>query len=722
MAADDSEWFIEQLRRQFADHQLEEAGVVLEFYLDAKNVRGAAVGVQGVNVATADLSKPFDDPERESLVECLFSAGWLGPIRMLAPHQAEFLGLLNDAMDVGDERDFDQRSDAYLKKIEFINTPEWAIREISSRSLAQRTFKAIELTRLFWRKKIARWRADDLLRTDTLPTDFAGMIGSPVYNNLRERFDKHRPNNKRSNLADAVALTALAAEVEHFRSDSGARRLPLFFAPQLFVDVVAEAGLAEKFEYRAENQAYSVLCDADYFLFRSILYPAENVIPGESITEIRRRLEEVRRKLQRMILTKRTMDEMLLELVADDRHGLFDADQIRNYSFFDQVWIPVAAAAELQEVNGSFRSVVQLMQSSDVRKAISTDLQDLTADLRHNTLQYLRARRVQPKLASAVAKFKIEVPAAMLHESPLDILGLVRFSFPHAARDQLRRLFARFGAMNAESAADNSPDPMTKAVFRALWSPRKTTATDPVVQAVNAGLLWIAKLYPELVDRVGPHRHLHFSLTAIYGAAAVECQRMDLAERAAQELEVLLNDATRAETRGEILVALSYLHYHRALNSGFIPCWEEERLSTDLEGVVARDFVEKAVDYARSAAGNKSLDPSLHVYALNLAVFYGVSLPQKDRSRLRQLAVQLLQYKQRSIWQYRYEDTIARYFFLIALEATSAEELERNLRFAERHITQASKEAPYDQRISTFESYLTIIRPVVEARFRDRLR
>jgi len=58
--ADDSEWFIEQLRRQFTDHHLEDNGVVLEFYLDAKNVRGAAVGIQEstLRAVVADLVAP----------------------------------------------------------------------------------------------------------------------------------------------------------------------------------------------------------------------------------------------------------------------------------------------------------------------------------------------------------------------------------------------------------------------------------------------------------------------------------------------------------------------------------------------------------------------------------------------------------------------------------------------------------------------------------------
>ena len=717
MAADALEWFMEQLRRQFNDHRLEDSGITLELYFDAKNVRRAAVGVQGVNTAALAASAGgLDDRERQALVECLFSAGWLGPVRMLAPHQAEFLGLLNRSMDVGDEHEFSERTDTYLSTVEFVNSPEWAVHEISSHSLAQRTFKAIELTRLFWRKKVARWRADGLLPTDTLPTDFTAIVGSAVYQKLRDLFDSYRPKNKPSNLADAVALTVLATEVRHFRPGSASGRLPLFFAPQLFAEVVAEAGLAADFEYTVDNRTYSVLCDANYFIFRSILYPADSAMVGESVTELRESLEDLRRKLEQMLSQDENASDILLELVADRRPGGFDTDQIRNYSFFDQVWLPVAAAAKMH-VKGSLRAIVQLMQSTEVQHAISTDLQDLTADLEHNTTQYLRATRLQQKLVPAVAKLESQIPAALLHERPLDVLGLVRFSFPHTARDQMRRLLRKFGTAEAKGVAPKTTrNDVMRALFNALWTPRETVE-DSTALAVNAALLWVAKLYKELVDRIEPHRALHFSLTAIYGAAAIECNRLDLASNATDELEELLSSAASPEIRGAIDVALSYLYYHRAVASGFQPCWEQSRLSGSLEGVAGQELVTKAITYARSAAGNKTLDPSLHVYALNLSVFYGVALPMKDRGRLRQLSVQLLQYKSYPVWQYRYEDTIARYFFLGAMEASSAEEMQRDFRFAERHVGLASSEAPFDPRISKFESYLNIIRPVLEARF-----
>jgi hypothetical protein len=714
MAAGESEWFIEALRRQFADHELEENGVTLEFYLDAKNVRGAAVGVQAL---TGNAPATLDDGGRETLVECLFSAGWLGPIRMLAPHQAEFLGLLTSNLDVGDEREFAQRTNTYLRGLEFVDSTAWAIHEISQHSLAQRTFKAIELTRLYWTKKVAQWRRDGLLRTDTLPTDFAGMIGSTVYKKLRQGFDNER-NNKRSNLADAAALTALAAEIEHFRTDSRPSRLPLFFAPKLFLKVVAEVGLADRFEYKAGNETYSVLCDAEYFIFRSILYPVEDVTSNKANPEIRTRLEEVRRKLQRMIATNKSMDEMLLELVADDRYGRFDADQLRNYSFFDQVWLPVASATEIKD-GSDLRSIVELMQSAEVQDAIQTNLTDLTSDLRHNTLEYLRARRLQQKLSAAVAKLKVEIPAGILHDNPFDILGLLRFSFPPDARGQLSSILRRFGESRRENDDDDaSPDPLTRGIFKALWSPRRPS--DAKTLALNAGLLWIAKLYGDILDRIGPHRNLHFSLIAVYGAAAVESERPDLAARAAQELETCLHEATRPATRGAIHVALSYLQYHRAQAEGFTPCWQLERLSVETTGIVGTTLVERAIEHARNAARSSELDEPLHVYALNLAVFYGVALPMSDRTRLRQLTVQLLQYKQRPVWQYRYEDTIARYFFLGALEATSEEEVKRILDFAERHVGNAAKQAPHDSRISMFEAYLNIIRPTLEARLGDK--
>jgi hypothetical protein len=353
------------------------------------------------------------------------------------------------------------------------------------------------------------------------------------------------------------------------------------------------------------------------------------------------------------------------------------------------------------------------MQSKDVQEAIVADLGDLPRKLIHNTRQYVQVRKLTEKLAPAKAKLETQIPPAILNERPLDVLGLVRFSFPSRAQSELQRLLRQLGTK--ETRSDATQTKMTAMLFHALRFERG--APDPTRLAVNAALLWIAELYPELVERLGPHRHRHYSLTAIYGAAAVEAKRLNTASKAADELEEMLRTTKREDVRSAISVGLAYLYYHLALAKGFRECWDESRMNSSLDGVAAQDVVEKAIQHARDAAGNTSLDPSLHVYAVNLAVMYGMALPVSDRNRLRQLTVQLLQYKSHPVWQYRYEDTIARYFFLAAMEARSGEELQRNLRLAEHHSGAASEKAPFDPRISQFEVHIHLMRPMLEARF-----
>lgn len=701
--ADTVSWFFGQLARQFYDHQLEASGVQFDLYFDTKNVRRAAVGIQGLpKEKWRHTGAQFDS---ETLVECLFSSGWLGPVRMLSPHQAEFLALLNVGLDVGDEEQFNQITEEYLATFEYEDNTQWAVEQISTHSLAQRTFKSIELTRLFWKKRIAQWRADKLLETETLLIDFDKVLKSPTCQELRNAFDRYRPSFRRSNLADAIALTGLAVEIKRA---SVSKRLPLLFSPPLFRDVVQDAGMRDRFEYEAGGQKYSALCEADYFIFRSILYPAEKHVSDESLAELRNKLADLRARLEDLLSPSESESKMLLTLVAEREHGRFDPEQLSNYSFFDSVWLPVAAAAKLH-MHGSLKEIVALMQSESVQQKIADKLGDLDKELLHNTEQYRNVRKLGNSLSPAVKKLETQIPAAMLNERPLDVLGLVRFSFPSSAQSDLKDVLQQV-------SRDPTHVKTTSALYRALKVAR--TAPDPSRLAVNAALLWIAELYDDLVQVVQPYRHKHFSLMAIFGSAAVEDNQLDVAASAADELERMLQEEQRGDVRGSISVALSYIYYHLALKNGFHESWHKTRLSSDYKNVPAHDLVEKSINHARAAAGNMELDASLHVYAVNLAVFYSVSLPVTDRNRLRQLTIQLLQYKSQPVWQYRYEDTLARYFFLAAMEAPTDEEFQRNFRLARHHSGAASEKAPFDPRIGRFEAYLEVIRPALEARIK----
>src|SRR5258706_5518737 len=97
-------WFFKNLEWQLEDLAVEEQGRSVELFFDTNDVTVAALGMDAYyNEQGAFLAEGFK--EERALVRCLLASGWLGEIRMLSPHQAEFLSLLNIDFGVGLDRD-----------------------------------------------------------------------------------------------------------------------------------------------------------------------------------------------------------------------------------------------------------------------------------------------------------------------------------------------------------------------------------------------------------------------------------------------------------------------------------------------------------------------------------------------------------------------------------------------------------------------------------------
>src|ERR687889_585064 len=88
--------------RRNLDLQLEDLALLknekikIEFYFDNADMHDAVLGARAFyppfTSENFDIEK-FND--KRTLVRSLASSGWLGKIRLLPPHQTEFLGQLN---------------------------------------------------------------------------------------------------------------------------------------------------------------------------------------------------------------------------------------------------------------------------------------------------------------------------------------------------------------------------------------------------------------------------------------------------------------------------------------------------------------------------------------------------------------------------------------------------------------------------------------------------
>jgi hypothetical protein len=681
---DAASWFVQQLRRQINDRAIESAGKNIDLYFDASYVRDAAVGVQAFY---APPHYSFDHETFKSprtLIQCLFSGGWLGPVRMLAPHQSEFLSLLQYGFGVGPPEEFKRREQELIDTFEWANDPtrdaKWAFTQISSHALAQTVFKIVETTQSYWKTRLEDWYERDILSPSTLELSQAQVVVSPYFNRLRVALDELRPRVKMSNFADAAALAALAMTVERFAAGE-ADRLPLVYASRLFFHAVERAGLADAMLYEAaDGNSYSALCDSDYFVFRATFFPSVKAFASEA-EQARSanllRVEDIRSSLFDVVREgDADPEEMLARMMIDGRQLAQEVRELENFSFFSSVWLQTAK----KEVSESLKEMVERLRSHKLEDRVTTHLSSLHRALAQRAREYREIRNLWQAITSAEKLIREQFPPPGAHSDPFAVSGLVRFSFPPKAEQLIRKVIPALVQGEQQAQVD-----ATKMIFDTL---KNTDRADVNALARAAALLWTAELYEEITRLLRPHRLFHHSLAIIFGAAAAERKktRSDAVE-VVTELDVeYKSEKTDPQKRTELAIGLAYICYHLAILDGFLPSWVPVRPAN----VSGSEWVDRAVEYARHAAADLPFGDLKSAYALNQVLYYSVAQGTADPKKLRPDAIRFSQYRrQNEIWQFRFDDTFAKYSYYLSKCIEDADEKKKQFDNAKRYSTSA---------------------------------
>ncbi len=288
-------WFLNNLDLLIQDIQFEANDYKVEVYFDFSDVYTTLLGFRyyfgpGLNntakIFKVDSNKPLRDPV---LVNCLAIKGYLGPIKMFPPHQAEFLRKLDKDFEIHDSaeeyRQVVYEFESAIKKNESFrgatkllnNTEDLAASYLGNPDSVVNYFKVIQLIRgLTWRDRLIAMRKEHLLNLDSDQQHFRQTLNSTRFKKLLAAFSSERSNvDERNNFADAVALTLLAVKLDEFRQ--GKKCVPSFYvspdisradALPLFNRVIKLAELDADFSYTGFNDVpIKALRGADYFCF-----------------------------------------------------------------------------------------------------------------------------------------------------------------------------------------------------------------------------------------------------------------------------------------------------------------------------------------------------------------------------------------------------------------------------------------------------------------------
>ena len=322
------QWFLENLNLQIDERQLREAGRLTLTFFDTAGVRTALLGIDNFlsESRSFEVSSFYKKP---SLVYALASAGWLGSIHMLLPHQNELRTLAN--LDFGTEPhggDLRTLTHRFLhaltinrevldsKKIRYLDH-EAAVKFVRDNvGSAEKLFKVIQFIRGTWRTKLVDWLDTKQLVLSDESLDFADVMGGMTFQRLRQAFGRFRKTKDVNNSVDALALAELARKLRRLNSE-GQPFVPIMFSPDGFFErVIKSAGLESRFSYTSEEgNRLSSIRGSDYFIFKAIFDPPPSLIResegerafGASMAELR----ELRDRVSLILKARSDLEEAL---------------------------------------------------------------------------------------------------------------------------------------------------------------------------------------------------------------------------------------------------------------------------------------------------------------------------------------------------------------------------------------------------------------------------
>ncbi|HEX8853569.1 MAG TPA: hypothetical protein VF754_08785, partial [Pyrinomonadaceae bacterium] len=203
-------WLKHNLDLQLEDIELEEQQKQIQLYFDTADLHVAVIGSYAYYDDDGEFNaEKFE--EQRTLVRCLAASGWLGGIRLLPPHQAEFLNQMRIHFGIGFETDPKGQANKFLKDAlgldkSLVEMTDDERREFveSLKGRAQESFKTTQCV-LPWHRRLATWLREETLVLDSTKTPYYEIVTSSNFETLKKAFDERRQHTPVNNFADAIA-------------------------------------------------------------------------------------------------------------------------------------------------------------------------------------------------------------------------------------------------------------------------------------------------------------------------------------------------------------------------------------------------------------------------------------------------------------------------------------------------------------------------------------
>lgn len=713
--------FLLNLELQILDRELEGRGYYLEWYFDTVDVVDAVLGMMAFHDQSSNSFKQEEFEQPKALVHALAAAGWIRGIHLLPPHQAEFLNLLQLDFGVGLPRKSLALAEQFLASVGVKSdtsnrVPLSGFTDVQLRAYvhdqagsAERFFKAVQATRGTWVTRLTAMRRDGILDLTPARIEYRAVLESERFQRLKAELDSLRPAFSLNNFADAAALVILADRIDDVRHDRS-KWVPRFFASSSTLeDAIDNAGYAKRYTFDLDKQRGSTIFrHADYFVHRAAFYEPHETAP--TATAFPFQPDELKRIRDQVALLLREPSSLTAQALEDIRVG--DARlptlmrDLHNYAFLENAWLPFLAENEIRSAVRElkvFDHVTSMMDDRRFREFVNDAIASTRDALIRGTEQYKEVSALWHEFNSRADGLRNRVSKVGLEQlNVFREFGLIRFDYPAGALEEIQRV------VSTMLSGDDQAEPRARNKVIGGWLAwTYSEVRDMDAAALISAALWVTRMDRPLIGMLlkCPSTS-HYSLQMVLAAAL-------LREKRAQEAESVIRILTETFTQTQnprLAIGLAYLTFHSWQCLGNRPSWRSEHGTIEGSHQDELALVSKAIEFATHATTNLPPDTPEYAYALNVLLYYMVEGASDDLvTKMQEIASTLARYKDDLlIWQYRFSDTLARFFHRMAKHAALAEVRAASLRKAREWIDEAWAKSFGDPEVASYRAELDV--------------
>jgi hypothetical protein len=712
------EWFHRNLQLQLEDRELRRSRMEPVLYFDTADAVGSLRGLDEFYHESSESRWIEDFDHDRALVEALMDVGWLGAFHMLPPHRSEFMLRVSRDHEVPIRNGFERRARAFLDALGVndatlfesgsLATTAGRKRFVEAQAgNAERFFKALHCVNGDWRQRLLRWRKDSRVADGQVPIDYPKILRSDQFEELRSLLDGRRKTTPANNFADAVSIVVLIEEVKRWRNGDEVA-LPRFYDGKgFFGHICHEANVVDLLQYQSPICAgtSSVFVDASYHRFRAIYNSPAGVSKRSGKGGVVRWETQVLRSIYdevgTLLSSGQDLDPQTVDAVRVEGQNLTEAiDGLQRFAFLEHVWLPTLGESDVKNVWESLEDLKDDAKRISIVREVSKAVNEAREQLTENVRVYEEIAGTWSMANSAALEIRNRYASDPSRDGLLTLdTGLLRFGFSPDREARIERVLAdlAWGTHQAERAA------VVQVVEHVKGNDRRTE--EPWLLA---GVLWAGERFNELERVLRDERIQDWCLLAMRGATALK-QGTAGVRIARQMTDRLLGLSRTGRNRAWMDIAIAYLQYRSVVAVGLRPAWRSISGSAKAPGWAA-PLAQQAIlhaDRARQALDSVS---ARGIYALNQYVYYVVEMGSDQQfDDLGDAVGQLAQAPlNRTVWQFRYEDTLARSFHRMATRARDEQEWKSAIDLARTHADAALKMGHDDVEVRVYADELAL--------------